>query len=379
MEPILSLDLTTLHRRTSMKWRRYPEDVLPLWVAEMDTPLAPAVREELLRVVTEGDTGYPEGNAYAEAFAVFAAEEWGWTFDPARQAVLSPDVMQGIAMLLAQAVRPGERVVINSPVYAPFWAVVRNAGAELVDVPLTEEGRLDLDAHEAAYAQGVAVHLLSSPHNPTGVVHTREELTRLAELARRHDVLLLADEIHSPLVGPGERFVPLLDVPGGEHAISLVSASKAWNLAGLKGALIIAGPEQLEQLRALSYESTRGAASHVALRAHTAALTGARDWLVQLRTELQANRELLDRLLADHLPAVRHRLSRGTYLAWLDCRELGLANPARHFLDEARVALNDGAAFGPRTAGFARINLATSPAIITEAVTRMGRSVSGPR
>ncbi|SDE32059.1 MalY/PatB family protein [Auraticoccus monumenti] len=377
MEPILSLSLDTLRRRTSMKWRRHPEDVLPLWVAEMDTPVSPGVRRELERLLADGDTGYPAGNGYAEAYADFAAEEWGWRPDPAT-VVLSPDVMQGVAMTMAQVVRPGDRVVINSPVYAPFWATVRNSAAELLDVPLGEDGRLDLDALERAYAEpDVTVHLMSSPHNPTGVVHTREELTRVVELARDHGVVLLVDEIHSPLVGPGTDFVPVLDVPGADDVVTITSASKAWNLAGFKAALLVPGPGARERLQRLTYESTRGAASHVALRVHTAALTEDRDWLGRLRTELQANRELLDVLLGEHLPEVVHRQSRGTYLAWLDCRALGLNRPASTFLERGRVALNDGADFGPATAQWVRINLATSPAILTEAVERMAAATRG--
>ncbi len=377
MEPLLSLDLDTLRRRTSMKWRRHPDDVLPLWVAEMDVALPPAVRAELDRVLAEGDTGYPDGNGYAEAWARFARDEWDQDVDPA-QVVLSPDVMQGIALVIAQATRPGDQVVVNSPVYAPFWSAVRGSHAELRDVPLTEAGRLDLPALGRAFADpAVTVHLLCSPHNPTGAVHTREELSTLAALAREHGVLLLADEIHAPLVSPADGFVPTLTVPAAEDVVALVSASKAFNLAGLKGALLVPGPAALPRLRSLSYESTRGAASHVALRAHAAALDGDREWLGRLRVELQANRELLDALLAERLPGVVRRSGPGTYLAWLDCRALGLERPAATFLERARVALNDGADFGPASGQFVRMNLATSPAIITRAVEQMAGALAG--
>lgn len=374
---ILDVDLTRLRRRTSMKWQRYPEDVLPLWVAEMDTLLPPGVQAELTRIITEGDTGYPAGDAYAAAYADLAAEEWGWSFDPAT-AVLSPDVMQGVAMLLEQVLastgREHQQVVINSPVYPPFWAAVGNSAGELLDVPMTEEGRLDLPALRAAYARPeVTVHLLSSPHNPTGVIHTAAELTELTAAAREHGVVLLLDEIHSPLVGA--EFVPGLAVDPDADAVCLTSASKAFNLAGLKGALLVPGTAARSRLAALTYEQTRGAASHVALRAHTAALTEDRDWLRQLRGELAANRELLADVLAEQLPQVGYRPGPGTYLAWLDCRELGWANPSQTFLERGRVAFNDGATFGPSSSGWVRMNLATSPAIITEAVARMVRAV----
>lgn len=230
---------------------------------------------------------------------------------------------------------------------------------------------------------------MSNPHNPTGVVHTREELEAVAALARRHGVRVVSDEIHAPLVLPGATFTPFLSVPGAENAFMLASATKAWNLAGLKAAVAVAGPEAADELRLLPEEVGHGP-SHLGVIAHTAAFREGGDWLDELLLGLDANRRLLGELIAEHLPEVGCTRPEGTYLAWLDCRRLGLhddhgtdgpgvvsdvAGPARMFLDKARVALSSGHVFGSGGEGHVRLNFATSPAILREALARMGQAV----
>jgi cysteine-S-conjugate beta-lyase len=233
-------------------------------------------------------------------------------------------------------------------------------------------------------------YLLCNPHNPTGSVHTVEELSAVAELARRFAVRVVSDEIHAPLVLPGARFTPYLTVPGSENALALISASKAWNLCGLKAALAVAGPESAADLKRLPEEVSHGP-SHLGVIAHTEAFRTGGDWLDALLAGLDTNRKLLGELIAEHLPGVRYQRPEGTYLAWLDCRQLGfaeqaaegiavvsdLSGPARWFLDHARVLLTSGHAFGTGGAGHVRMNIATSQAILVEAVTRMGRAVYG--
>jgi cystathionine beta-lyase len=233
------------------------------------------------------------------------------------------------------------------------------------------------------------VFLLCNPHNPTGVVHTREELEAVAVLARRHGVRVVSDEIHAPLVLPGAVFTPFLSVPGAENAFALASASKAWNLAGLKAALALAGPEAGDELRLMPEEVSHGP-SHLGVVAHTAAFRKGGDWLDDLLLGLDANRDLLGRLAAEHLPGVRCHRPEGTYLAWLDCTRLGLrtdaggdgpgvvselAGPAKFFLDRARVALSSGHVFGSGGEGHVRLNFATPPTVLREAVARMGRAL----
>ncbi|GGZ19060.1 cystathionine beta-lyase [Streptomyces poonensis] len=386
--PLHRLSLGQLRRRTSMKWRTYPEDVLPLWVAEMDVPLAEPVARAITEAVALGDTGYPAGTAYAEALAEFARKRWDWDGLTVRRTAIVPDVMLGVVEMLKLVSGPGDPVVVNSPVYPPFYQFVRHMGRPVIEAPLDPKGRIDFIALEGAFMRaargasrntGRPAYLLCSPHNPTGTVHTADELTRAARLARAYGLRVVADEIHAPLVSESASFVPYLSVPGGENGLSLMSASKGWNLAGLKAAVAIAGPAAADDLARLPEEVGHGP-SHLGVIAHTAALRDGGDWLDAVLSGLDDNRRLLAGLLAEYLPAVRYTPAEATYLAWLDCRELGLGDdPADVFLRRGRVALNSGQDFGTGGAGFVRLNLATSPDLITEAVLRMAAAVAnGP-
>ncbi len=289
---------------------------------------------------------------------------------------------------------------MNCPVYPPFYPFVEHMGREIIEAPLDARYRIDLDSLEGAFAQATAggrpaAYLVANPHNPTGTVHTLDELAAVAELASQYRVRVVADEIHAPLVMPGHEFVPYLSVPKSENAFSLMSASKGWNLAGLKAAIVIAGPDAGDDLGRMPEEVSHGP-SHLGVIAHTAALREGGSWLDALLAGLDDNRRLLAELLEEHLPAVRYSPPEATYLAWLDCRALGLdeteegdgsdasqerglvtltSGPAGFFLDKARVALSAGAAFGSGGAGHVRLNLATSAQILTEAVARMGAAV----
>jgi cystathionine beta-lyase len=376
--PLRALTLDRLRCRTSMKWRTYPEDVLPVWVAEMDVPLAAPVVRAVTAAMELGDTGYPAGTAYAEALAAFAAKRWGWDgLDVTRTAIV-PDVMLGVVEMLKLVTGPGDPVVVNSPVYPPFYQFVGNMDRRVVEAPLGADGRIDADVLAAAFrglGGGRAGYLLCSPHNPTGTVHTAAELTAVTALAERYGVRVVADEIHAPLTAPGVDFVPYLSVPGADRGLSLMSASKAWNLAGLKAALALAGPGAAADLARLPEEVSHGP-SHVGVIAHTAALTDGTAWLDALLAGLDENRRLLAGLLDRHLPGVRYRPAEATYLAWLDCRALGLGDdPAEVFLERGRVAVNSGIPFGTGGAGHVRFNLATSPEVITEAVRRMAAAL----
>lgn len=363
-----------------MKWRTYPDDVLPLWVAEMDVPLA----EPIVRAVTDalalGDTGYPAGTGYAEALAAFADKRWGWDGLAVERTAIVPDVMLGVVEMLKLVTGPGDAVVVNSPVYPPFYQFVGHMDRRVVEAPLGADQRIDLDALDETFRRSVtggrrAAFLLCSPHNPTGTVHTAEELSAVAALADRHGVRVVADEIHAPLTAEGVEFVPYLSVPGGESGLSLMSASKAWNLAGLKAALAIAGPAAAADLARLPEEVSHGP-SHLGVIAHTAALRDGTGWLDALLAGLDDNRRLLANLLAEHLPTITYRPAEATYLAWLDCRALGLdEDPADVFLHRGRVALNSGIPFGTGGAGHVRLNLATSPELIAEGVRRMAAAL----
>ncbi|MFE2281622.1 MalY/PatB family protein [Streptomyces sp. NPDC059454] len=378
--PLHALDLDRLRRRTSMKWRTYPEDVLPLWVAEMDVPLAEPVVRAVTGAMELGDTGYPAGTAYAQALAAFADKRWDWGGLAVERTAIVPDVMLGVVEMLKLVTGYGDAVVVNSPVYPPFYDFVGHMDRRVAEAPLGADARIDPDVLEDTFRRVTAgrrraAYLLCSPHNPTGTVHTADELSAVAALAERYGVRVVADEIHAPLAVGGTRFVPYPSVPGGERGLSLMSASKAWNLAGLKAALAVAGPEAAGDLARLPKEVGHGP-SHVGVLAHTAALRDGTAWLDALLAGLDANRRLLADLLAERLPAIRYRPGDATYLAWLDCRALGLGDdPADTFLRHGRVALNSGLPFGTGGAGHARLNLAASPEVLEEAVRRMADAV----
>lgn len=380
--PLLRCSPAELRKRTSAKWTFHPPDVLPLWVAEMDVPLAEPVAEALRTAVDLGDTGYASGpTGYAEAADVFARERWG-TPVPAQGAALVADVMAGVVEVLKLVTAPGDAVVVNPPVYAPFYPFVTHLGRRAVDAPLTAGHRIDLAALESAFATATeggrdrAAYLLSSPHNPTGTVHTAEELTAVARLARAYGVRVVADEIHAPLVLPGAHHVPYLSLPGTERDFAVLSASKGWNLAGLKAALVVPGADSVTDLARMPAEVGHGP-SHLGVLAHCAAFRYGGDWLSDLLAGLADNRELLADLLSRHLPEVRWLPPDGTYFAWLDCRALGLGDdPAAAFLERGRVAFVSGPSFGEGGAGHIRLNFAAAPEMLEEAVRRMAATAA---
>lgn len=374
------ISLTELHARRSAKWTRYPADVLPLWVAEMDFPLADPVADTLRDMVDRGDTGYaaPWAPDLAEAFAKFADAAWGQQVDP--DAVrLMPDVLTGIGVALELASRPGDGVVIDTPVYPPFLEAIERAGRRGVEVDAVLEGDRwvpDLAGAAAAYADGARVHLLCNPHNPLGTVLRRAELEAVAEQAGRRGVTVVADEVHAPL-SYDTAHVPFatIDADAARSSYTLTSASKAWNVAGLKAALLLAGPAVAKRLDDVPEVVSFGA-SLLGVAAGTAAFGEGRPWLDGTLAYLDGNRRALADLLAEHLPAVRYRVPEATYLAWLDCRALGLGDdPATAFLERGRVAVSGGLDFGARGAGHVRLNFATSRPLLAEAVRRMASAV----
>lgn len=378
--PLTALTLEQLRTRTSAKWRHFPPDVLPLWVAEMDVALAEPIVRTVCDAIVRGDTGYPTDGPYAEAMAAFAAKRWDWHFDPAACASVA-DVMRGIVEVLALITSERDAVVINSPVYTPFYRFLEYMGRRVVEAPLGTDHRIDLDALERALAAaavqgGRSALLLCNPHNPTGTVHTREELIAAGALAAMHGARVVVDEIHAPIVYADAVHVPYLSLPGSESAFVLMSASKAWNLAGMKAAVAVAGELAAADLARMP-DVVRHGQTHIGVIAHVAALRECEEWLDELLAALDANRRLLGELLAEQLPGVRYRAPQGTYLAWLDCRALGLGeDPSVAFLERGRVAVNSGPSFGTGGAGHVRLNLATSPVILSEAVARMAAAVA---
>jgi cystathionine beta-lyase len=270
---------------------------------------------------------------------------------------------------------------VNPPVYPPFFLFTRLVGREIVEVPLVagEEWSLDLERLEAAFAAGAQAYLLSNPHNPTGTPFTREQLTAVGELAAEHGVAVISDEVWAPMTMPGASSVPFLSLGGGaaESGVALSSASKSWNIAGLKAAVIVSASERMNAALAENLSEHLGVHSgHLGVLASIAAFEHGDEWLDALVRHLDRNRAALAELLAEHLPGVAYTPPEAGYLAWLDCRELGLGdNPAEAFLERGRVALSEGPLFGEQGRGFARLNFGTSTALLEEAVRRMALAV----
>ena len=381
MDPLLgTCSPTELLQRRSHKWRNFPPDVLPAFVAEMDFDLAGPITAAVTSALAIGDCGYAHIGQLPDAFAQFAAQRLGWTVEPSRVFPI-PDVMTGLAEVVQAITPPGSGIVVNPPVYPPFRFRFGFYGRRLIDAPLARgsDGRyaLDPDAIEAALSEpDAAAYLLCSPHNPTGSVWSAGQLEMAADLCQRHDAVLLVDEIHAPLVLPGARFVPFgsLRHEMAGQAFVFTSASKGWNIPGLKCGVAVAGSEQGCAL--LEERAEALLAAHLGVLASVAAFTEGRPWLDAALGQLDENRALLAGLLREHLPAVGYMQPQASFLAWLDCRALGLGDdPSAVFLDRGRVAVGRGPDFGNEGHGFVRLNIGTSPALIAEAVHRMASAL----
>jgi cystathionine beta-lyase len=375
------LSLSELRQRRSYKWQAFPPDVLPAFVAEMDFMLARPIESALAAAVTMGDTGYawqiPE---LGEALSGFVRDRFAWEIDPADVALL-PDVMSGVTEMLRVALKPGDGVVINTPIYPPFFRHVLEAGCQVVEAPL-EEGfggyQLDLDAVERAFKSGARGYLLCNPHNPTGRVFARAELEVVAALAARYGVKVIADEIHAPLVLAGARHTSFLSLgdTAAEVGVVLISASKAWNIPGLKCAQLVVASDSMRSMVQRLPEGLASRAGNLGVIATIAAYRDSGPWLDELLEVLDRNRHLLRDLLAEHLPPVRMGPPQGGYLAWLDCRALRLGEePVDFFLRRGRLALGPGPKFGAPGVGHVRITMATTEAILREIVVRMRAAI----
>jgi cystathionine beta-lyase len=371
-----------LRRRQSVKWTAYPPDVLPAWVAEMDFPLAEPIRRVLHAAIDADDVGYASPGGLGEAFALWTQARWGWRVR-AQDAQLVADVNSGIAAILRVATAAGDGVVIDTPVYHPFAATIRELGRTVMAAPLARSSAgwsLDLDAVRRAYERGARAHILCSPHNPTGIVYPRATLAELASLAARRGVTVLSDEIHAPLVGPRATHTPfpMVSEDAAKTSVVLTSASKAWNLAGLKAALMVGCSDEARALLAKLPPDTPFHAGHLGVLAGRAAFLEGEPWLADANAIIERNRFLLGELLARKLPEVGYVAPEAGYLAWLDFSRAGMTgDPARRLLERGKVAVYSGEVFGAEGRGFVRINIATPRSLLEEAVARMERAARG--
>lgn len=380
-EYLNSLPLTELRKRKSTKWRSFPKDVLPLPVAEMDFPIAEPIKKALQDMIDRSDTGYlgafPE---MLEAFKSISERLWSWTPD-VTQMRTSTDVGVGVVEVLRTLISPGDAIVLNSPIYDNMWRWINEVKGKLVDVPLINEGmnyQMDLAGVETAYKAGAKVHLLCSPHNPVGIVFSKETLSNIADLAEKYGVIIISDEIHAPLTFDSKEFTPFLNVSTAAQrvGITVTSASKTFNLAGLKCALIITQDDKLKERINSMPVSVAFRASLFGAVAATAAMSESQEWLDNLIYTLDQNRKLLRNLIDSKAPAIGYREPDFGYLAWLDLSQLGLGDdPAKQILERSKLAVNAGSMYGPNSKHHIRFNFGTGSEIITEAFDRIMQSI----
>ena len=375
-----AISLAALRRRRGTKWTRYPPDVLPAWVADMDFDMAEPIRAGLAGMMEANDLGYAPklpASGLPEAFAAFAARRFpGWEVAPERMVAIA-DIVQGIHLAIEAFTRPGDGVCTLTPVYPPFLQAVAETGRRLDHCTMVRgDGRyeIDFDALGATIDGRTRILLLCTPHNPLGRVFERDELEALAELAIERDLVVVADEIHADIVYPGFRHIPFASLgPEAEaRTVTMTSATKSFNIAGLRCAVVLFGSDRLAERFDAWPERIRGAVSSFGMEATRIAWTECDEWLDALLAHLEGNRDFLHAFVAERLPGMRMVLPAATYLGWLDCREFGLEpDPYQWFLDRARVGFNDGRDFGDGGEGHVRINFATSRAILAQVLERM--------
>ena len=366
----------------SVKWSQHP-DAIGAFVAEMDFGTAPPVAAAMREVVDRGLLGYLPDRLDArlsEAFAGFAKQRYGWDVPPERVRPLG-DVVAGLTAAIEHFSAPGSAVILPTPAYMPFLVVPQMLGRRVIQVPMAyDAGRAvyDLDAVDAAFAAGGNLLVVCNPHNPVGRVLEVAEMRALAAVVDRNGGRVFSDEIHAPLVFPGHRHVPYATVSdaAAAHTVTATSASKAWNLPGTKCAqLVLSNDADAQRWSEVGMLSEHGA-SNFGVAASIAAYEQGGPWLGDVLAYLDGNRSVLGDLLAEHLPGVAYTPPEGTYLAWLDCRALGLGDhPADFFREQAGVALTDGPRCGEVGAGFVRHNLATPRAVLEQSVVQMAQAL----
>jgi cystathionine beta-lyase len=377
-----NIGMDRLRKIGSLKWSMFPGKI-GAFVAEMDFGCAPAIQKALHASVEDALFGYlppAVSDAMSQACAGWQKERYGWEV-PADRVHPLPDVIKGLEVAIEHFSEPGSKIVLPTPAYMPFLSVPPTIGREIIQVPmLLNEGRysFDLDGIERAFRDGGGLLVLCNPYNPLGRVFTRDELTAVCNVVERNGARVFSDEIHAPLVYSEAFHVPYASISpvAASHTVTCTSASKAWNLPGLKCAqIIISNDADAEVWERVGFMASHGA-SNPGVIANTAAYTAGGSWLADTVEYLDGNRKLLGALLSEHLPEVRYTAPEGTYIAWLDARGLELeVPPADFFRERAGVAMTDGSACGEAGVGFMRFIFATPRPILQQAVMQMAEAV----
>ena len=412
--------LAELRRRGTKKWRGYPDDVIPMWVAESDFHTCPAVARAIQDCVDREYFGYSADDVeLREALAAFYERRFGWSFSPDWVRTV-PDVVKGVTIAVEELTPAGSAIVLPVPAYNPFFEIPDVTGRPAIEVALTPEGRFDLAALEEVFASGTATTrgrvvgkeagnngpaeegnpaapagslILCSPYNPLGRVFSKEELRDVVELAAKYNVRVISDEIHAPIVYPGHQHTPAASVSeiAAENTITVTATSKGWNTAGLRCAQMILSSPRDREIMAGVHKLRTGEASTIGIAAATAAYRDDSGWLEEQIDYLSGNLDLIERRLPEVLPGATFHRPEGTYLLWVDVRDVpGIykatdgnsetpPDPAEQIFKRAKVAFNTGAIYGAGGDGHVRINFATSREILTEALDRIAAAGFGER
>lgn len=367
----------------SVKWGLFEKDVLPLWVADMDFTSPPAVIEALQQRVAHGVFGYAlESMGLKELVAARMEALHGWKITP-EDILLVPGVISGFNLACQAVTQPGESILLQPPVYPPFFDAPVKASARAVFNPILagSDGHyfVDVDAFSSSIERDTKAFLLCNPHNPLGRVFTRQELLGMAQICLRRGMVIISDEIHCDLVYRGYQHVPMasLDEEIAASTVTLIAPSKTFNIAGLDCSMLICTNNGLMKRIRQARRGLMGGVNLLGMTAAAAAYREGGDWLAEIMTYLEANRDHLIAYLKAHLPQIHMAKPEATYLAWLDCRALALdVSPCEHFQRHARVALNNGADFGEPGNGFVRLNFACARETLDEALERMRSSLT---
>jgi cystathionine beta-lyase len=381
-----STTVATLRARGSFKWTAPGPDGLGAAVAEMDFGAAPPILDALAGLSATANFGYlppPLADELAAACAEFMARRYGWQADPADIHPI-PDVIKGLELAITHFSRPGSPVILPTPAYMPFLIVPKFLGREIIQVPMLDDGTgfftFDLDGIDAAFRAGGQLLIFCNPYNPLGRVFRAGEMAELTSVVDRHGGRVFADEIHAPLIYPGQRHIPYAATSetAAGHTLTATSASKAWNLPGLKCAQVVLTNEPDRKRWADMGMFASHGASNPGVVANIAAFRHGEAWLDEVLGYLDDSRRLLAGLVRRHLPGVRYRPPDGTYLAWLDCTALDLPqSPGELITDRARITVVDGPAFGTGGAGAFRFNFATPQPILAEMVQQIAAVLTG--
>ncbi len=384
-DPFDGTGLADLTSRRTLKWTRYPPGVLPAWVADMDLPTAPFVTEVLAEAAARGELGYPRDSLRAELIAAFvdrAARLWDWTVDPAG-AVVVTDVMTGVCQLVEALSDPGDEILVPTPVYPPFLRRPADLGRTVVEVPCVapdDGSTFDVAALDAAVTPRTSLVAVVNPQNPTGRVLTRPELVAVAEVAERHDLLVIVDEVHAELLHDGNRHVPMATVSdaAARRTVTVNAATKAFNVAGFRCAVVVLPTADLVSRFDRRPAAVRGEISTLSAEVTIAAWTRGDQWLAGVRGALTARRDHLARRLATERPDIGFSPPQATFLAWLDLTGLGLGKDAAGRIERAgRLAVSSGRDFGRAGAGHVRLNFAAPWPVLDDAIDRLIQGVGG--